>query len=366
MEKILFAPVRAQGHTFKNKMVMAPMTRSRAVDKNTPNDMMVKYYSQRAGAGLIITEGTSPSANGLGYVRIPGIYTPEQIAGWKKVTEKVHADDGKIFLQLMHTGRITHELNLPKGAKILAPSAVAAKSEMYTDEKGMQPLPVPEAMSAGDVKTAIEEYVQAAKNAIVAGFDGVEFHAANGYLIEQFINPVTNVRADNYGGSVENRSRFLLEIAEKTVAAIGKENVGVRISPYGAFNDMPAYDEVDETYTHITQKLNDLGVLYLHLLDHSSMGTPPVPHDIKIKLKHLFKGKFIICGGFDAEKAENILQKGEADFIAFGRPFLANPDLVQRYETGAELNEPDQATFYAPGEKGFEQGYTDYPILQEA
>lgn len=342
-----------------NRTVMAPMTRSRATSDNIPVDIMADYYRQRSGAGLIITEGTSPSPNGLGYSSIPGIFNAKQVDGWKKITDAVHGEGGKIFVQFMHTGRIGHPLNLPDGAEILAPSAVKAAGQMFTVKGGMQDHPEPRALTTEEVRNTIKEFVDAARNAIEAGFDGVELHGANGYLIEQFINPGTNTRIDEYGGSIENRGRFLLEIAEQTIQAIGKEKVGVRFSPYGAFNDMPSYNEVDQTYTYLAEKLNDLEILYIHVLDHSVGNSSPDVNRVKDIIRSRFQNIMIFCGGFDREKAENELNKGIADLIAFGIPFLTNPDLVERMKVGAELNQPDFSTFYTPGEKG----YTDYPFL---
>jgi N-ethylmaleimide reductase len=359
MSTNLFSPLQAGNIKLKSRIVMAPMTRSRASGSNVPQDIVADYYAQRAGAGLIITEGTSPSPNGVGYARIPGIFNSEQVIAWKKVADAVHPKGGHIFMQLMHTGRVSHVDNLPLGAEVLAPSAIAAKGQMYVDGKGMLDQPVPRALTTGEVKVAINEYVVAAKNAIAAGFDGVELHAANGYLIEQFINPGTNQRTDEYGGDIEGRGRFLLEIATKTVAEIGKDKVGVRFSPYGAFNDMPAYDEVDKTYAYLAGKLSDLDILYLHVLDHSSMGLPAVPQQTKDLIRDTFKNNLIVCGAFDKEKAEATLQSGTADLVAFGRPYIANPDLDKRFETNAELAQPDMSTFYTPGTKG----YTDYPAL---
>ena len=277
----------------------------------------------------------------------------------EEVTDAVHAKGAKIFLQLMHTGRIGHQLNLPAGAAVLGPSAVAAAGEMYTDAEGMQPHPTPKAMTEADVKTAIGEYVQAAKNAVAAGFDGVELHGANGYLLEQFIRPNSNQRTDAYGGSIENRARFVLEVAKAVIAAIGKEKVGIRLSPYGAFNDMPPYPEMEADYAYLAHQLNALGLAYVHLVDHSSMGAPAVPQSIKDTFRKEFKGALILSGGYDAVRAEADLAAGKADLITFGRPFLANPDLIERWQSGAPLNAPDPNTFYTPGPKG----YTDYPVL---
>lgn len=355
---LLFSSTTLGPLALQNRLVMAPLTRSRAIG-NIPNDLMAQYYAQHASAGLIVTEGTSPSPNGLGYARIPGIYSTEQIAGWKRVTEAVHPLGAKIFVQLMHCGRVAHPLNLPAGARIVAPSAVAAVGEMFTDAKGMKPNATPVAMTESDIKSTIEEYAQAAKNAVAAGFDGVELHGANGYLLEQFIRPTSNRRTDRYGGSVENRARFVLEVTRAVVGAIGKDKVGMRLSPLGAFNDMPAYPTTEADYTYLAGELNAIGLVYVHLVDHSSMGAPPVPESMKATFRSVFKRTLILSGGYDAVRAESDLEAGKCDLIAFGRPFLANPDLVTRWKTGAALNVPDMSTFYTPGSKG----YTDYPML---
>ncbi|MDH3328034.1 MAG: alkene reductase [Desulfobulbaceae bacterium] len=357
---ILYSKTALGPLTLQNHLVMAPMTRCRAND-NIPNALMMEYYAQRSKAGLIITEGTSPSPNGLGYPRIPGIFSPAQIEGWKGVTDAVHSKGGKIFIQLMHCGRIAHELNLPAGACVMAPSAVAASGEMYTDTEGMKPHPVPKVMTGEDIKTTIAEYAQAAKNAVAAGFDGIELHSANGYLLEQFIRPNTNQRIDGYGGTIENRARFVLEVIDAVIGAIGKDMVGIRLSPYGVFNDMPLYDKMEADYTYLAQQLNVRGLLYIHLVDHSAMGAPPVPDAMKATSRNLFKRTLILSGGYDAERAESDLAAGKCDLIAVGRPFLANPDLLTRWKTGAVVNAPDMDTFYTPGPKG----YTDYPVLNK-
>jgi N-ethylmaleimide reductase len=265
-------------------------------------------------------------------------------------------------MQFMHCGRIAHPLNLPAGARMLAPSAVAAAGEMYTDAEGLKPHPVPQAMTESDIEAAIAEYVQAAKNAVAAGFDGIELHSANGYLLEQFIRPNTNLRTDRYGGSIENRARFVLEVAEATIAAIGKDKVGIRLSPFGVFNDMPLYDAMEAEYTYLAQQLNARGLVYIHLVDHSPQGAPPVPDSMKASFRKEFKRTLILSGGYDAARAESDLAAGKCDLVAFGRPALANPDLVTRMKTSAVLNSPDMNTFYTPGPKG----YTDYPTLQES
>ena len=366
MAQKLFSEATLGALTLANHIVMAPMTRSRALG-NIPNDMIAEYYAQRATAGLIITEGTSPSPNGLGYARIPGIYSAGQIEGWKKVTSAIHEKGSKVFVQLMHTGRISHGANIPAGAEIVAPSSVAAAGDMWTDTDGLQPNAIPREMTNADVKTAIQEFIQAAKNAVEAGFDGVELHGANGYLIEQFLSPRSNQRTDEYGGSIENRSRFLLDIVTGSIAAIGADKVALRLSPFGAAGDLlPHSDDNHDLYVYLTSKLNDLGVVYLHLVDHSGMGAPAVPAATVDAIRETFKGTLLLCGSYNADRAEADLESGKADLIAFGRPFIANPDLVERLETGAELAPFDPATLYAPGPNGFEQGYIDYPALTEA
>ncbi|MCG8343143.1 MAG: alkene reductase [Chlorobiales bacterium] len=356
---LLFAPTNLGPLPLRNHMVMAPMTRSRATG-NVPNELMAEYYEQRSSAGLIITEGTAPSPNGLGYPRIPGVFSCAQTEGWKTVTIAVHRNGGKIFLQLMHCGRIAHPLNMPAGARVIAPSAVAASGKMYTDNDGMQPYPVPEEMSEEDIRATIEEYAQASRSAFIVGFDGIELHGANGYLIEQFIRPNTNLRTDGYGGPIENRARFMLEVVEAVTGAIGKERVGIRLSPFGVFNDMPLYDAMEEEYGYLARELDKTGLAYIHLVDHFSMGTPVVPDSIKETFRREFKRTLILSGGYDAERAESDLEAGKCDLIAVGRPFLANPDLVERWKTGAPLNEPDMSTAYSHGPKG----YIDYPTLE--
>jgi N-ethylmaleimide reductase len=357
-DTLLFAPATLGSLSLKNHLVMAPMTRSRAVEASTPNALMAEYYAQRSGAGLIVTEGTSPSPNGTGYPRIPGLWSGAQVEGWKLVTRAVHERGGRIFVQLMHTGRVGHPLNLPPGGEVLAPSAVAAPGEMYTDAKGPQPHPTPRAMTEAEVRAAIEEYVTASRNAIAAGFDGVELHGANGYLMEQFISPDTNRRTDAWGGTLEKRLAFVLEVARRTAAAIGGERVGIRLSPYGVNAGMVAYPEIDETYRTLVPALASTGIQYVHLVDHSAMGAPVVPEALKAALRKAWPRTFILAGGFDRDSAEAALREGRCDLVAFGRPFLANPDLVTRLERRVPLQAPDFGTFYTPGPKG----YTDYPV----
>lgn len=352
----IFGPTTLGKITLKNRIVMSPLTRSRAIN-NIPNDLMVEYYGQRATAGLLITEGTSPSPNGLGYARIPGIFSTEQVSGWKKVTNAVHGKGGKIFLQMMHTGRVSHPANMPKGAMVMSSSAVKLSGQMWTDDQGMQDYPIPKEMTEDDIQTCIQEFVIGAENAIKAGFDGVELHSANGYLLEQFLNPLCNKRTDTYGGSAEGRMKFVLEVARAVSAKIGEDKVGIRVSPYGAFNDMGAFEGVDEFYETLARKLSDLGLLYIHVVDHSSIGAPPVSPQVKRLIRANFKGSYILSGGYDsAEKAETDLIEGKGDLVAFGRLYISNPDLVEKLKSKASLKWPDSKTFYTPGA----HGYTDY------
>lgn len=355
MSSTLFTPTQLGSLSLKNRIVMAPLTRSRAIG-NVPNALMAQYYRQRAEAGLIITEGTSPSPNGLGYARIPGLFNEAQAQGWRHVTDGVHQAGGRIFVQLMHTGRVAHPANLPPAARILAPSAVALPGDMWIDANGMQPHPVPQAMSEADIAESIAEYAASARLAMQAGFDGVELHAANGYLIDQFLNTAANQREDRWGGSVENRIRFAVEVARATIAAIGAERVGMRISPYGVFNAMAPDAEMDALYLGLTDALNALGLLYIHIVDHSAMGAPEVSPALKAGIRAAFKGQYILSGGYERARADADLEAQRGDLVAFGRPFISNPDLVAKFKSGRELAAPDASTFYTPGEKG----YTDY------
>ncbi|MCB9234652.1 MAG: alkene reductase [Bacteroidia bacterium] len=357
----LFKTFNLGPYELQNRIVMAPMTRSRAIG-NVPNSLMAEYYAQRADAGLIITEGTSPSPNGLGYARIPGIFSPAQVEGWKGVTQAVHQKGARIFVQLMHTGRVGHVLNLPEGAEVMAPSALALEGNMYTDAEGPQPYPVPRKMTLEDIEKTEEEYVLAAKNAIEAGFDGVELHGANGYLIEQFIHPNSNQRTDDYGGNYKNRNRFALEVAEKIAVAIGPHRVGIRLSPYGANGGMGNFEQIEESFSHLAYGLGQLKIAYIHLVDHAALGAPTVPDSVKNKIKKAFGGTIIISGGFDKKKAEAALKAGKGDLVAFGRPFISNPDLVARMDKDLPLSSPDFAKFYTPGP----EGYTDYPVASLA
>jgi N-ethylmaleimide reductase len=358
---LLFTSYSLGNIKLKNRIVMAPMTRSRAIN-NIPNNLMVTYYSERAEAGLIITEGVAPSPDGLGYARIPGLYNEAQAKAWKKITDAVHANGGKIFVQLMHTGRISHPLNLPDEGVVKGVSAVAAaNTQMYTDQEGIQPLPVPKEISTDEISALIAEFVQSAAYAIEAGFDGVELHGANGYLLDQFINSASNHRTDKYGGSPENRNRFVLEVTAAVAETIGKDKTGIRLSPYGAFNDMQPDENTEQQYIQLAAGLKDIGIAYIHTVDHSSMGAPAVPQTVKDGIRAAFGGTIILSGGYDAARAEADLQEDKGELVAFGRLFISNPDLVKRFAINAELAQPDFGTFYTPGEKG----YIDYPILSE-
>ncbi len=356
---MLFEAFSLRATQLSNRTVMSPLTRSRASESNTPNSLMATYYAQRASAGLIITEGTSPSPNGLGYARIPGLFNEAQAQGWKLVTDAVHAKGGKIVVQLMHTGRVSHQANLPAGAEVLGPSPEICPGEMWTDTQGSQPHTPPRAMAEADIQAVIGEYATAARLAIQAGFDGVELHAANGYLLEQFLNANINRRTDGYGGTAQGRNRLVLEVARATVKEIGAERVGIRLSPHGVVNAAGAFDGVDEQYLALVKELSALGLMYVHVLDHSSMGTPPVPAKLKADLRAAFHGPFILAGGQNKASAQQSLHEDRADLVAMGRPFIANPDLIERMRQDAPLNAPDPATFYTPGAKG----YTDYPKL---
>ena len=333
--------------TLKNKFVMAPMTRSRAIG-NIPNSLMARYYAQRASAGLIITEGTSPSPNGLGYSRIPGLFTQEQARAWREVTDAVHARGGKIFVQLMHTGRASHADNLPGATRVLAPSPIALKGEIWTDTKGNQPYPVPEEMSTKDVEFAIAEFTHSAKLAVnVAGFDGVEIHGANGYLIDQFLNPASNKREDIYG---KNRMEFAFQVAKSVAQAIGADKTGFRISPYGTFNDMEAFKGSDEFYAELSSKLSRLGLAYIHVIDHGKGKVTKL-------VREFFKQTYILSQGYDLDRAEADLAAGRGDLVAFGKAFISNPDFVERSREQIALEQLDATKLYTAGP----DGYVDYP-----
>jgi N-ethylmaleimide reductase len=357
MNNSIFSPYQLGNIELKNRVVMAPMTRSRSTG-NVPGELVATYYEQRSEAGLIVTEGTSPSPNGLGYPRIPGLFSLDHVTGWSRVTEAVHRGGSRIFVQLMHTGRIGHPLNLPSRGRVLAPSAIAAPDTMFTDEQGPQPLPQPEAMTEVDIRDAVGEFARAAELARDAGFDGVELHSANGYLLDQFLNVASNQRTDQWGGSVEGRIRFVVTVASAVADRIGADRVGIRLSPYGVFNGMTPDDDHDKLYETLTERLSVLGLTYVHIVDHSAMGAPQVKEEIKATIRQRFDGSYILSGGYDLKRAEADLQAKRGDLVAFGRPFISNPRLVSRLQNGRELIPPDFDTFYSPGDKG----YTDYPL----
>ena len=348
----LFAPFQLGTFQLSNRLVMAPLTRNRAGAGEAPGALAVEYYAQRASAGLIITEGTQPSAIGQGYPHTPGLHTDAQVAGWRQVADAVHAKGGTIIAQIMHAGRISHPAII--GTQPVAPSAVTPAGEVYT-EQGMKAFETPRALETAELPGIVAEYVDAARRAVDAGLDGVELHAANGYLLQQFLSDNTNTRSDGYGGSPQNRARFVVEVAQAVVAAIGGDKVGIRLSPAGTFNDI-AETETEATYNALLEGLAPLGLLYLHVVEGPDT-------DFHEQLRKQWQGVFIFNTGFtgpsDLETAQRSVDSGATDLFCFGRAFLANPDLVERLRTGAALNEPDPDTFYAGGAKG----YTDYPVL---
>lgn len=347
----IFTPVKIGRHTLKNRLVMAPMTRSRANDDGVQSDIAATYYGQRASAGLIISEGVFPSPMGKGYVRTPGIVTDAQNAAWQRVTDAVHARGGLIFMQVMHCGRISHPTLLPDGATPVAPSAIKPAGQAWTDD-GLQDFVTPRALSAAEIAAVIEDYRQAARCALKAGFDGIELHAASGYLPEQFLSSGSNQRADAYGGSAAGRVRFVLEILRAMTDEAGGERVGVKISPEMNFNDIVDANP-QETFTTLVDGLRGLGLAYLHV---ALFGARTDYHAL---LRPRFDGAYLAGGGLDQAKAEALIDEKRADATVFGAAFLANPDLPERFRRAAPLNTPDKATFYSPGEKG----YTDYPTL---
>jgi len=349
----LFTPGRIDGFDTRNRIMMAPMTRSRALPKGVPSDLAIEYYAQRASAGLIITEGVAPCAVGLGYARTPAIENAEQIAAWKKITGAVHAKGGHIFMQFMHVGRIAHPANRYTTESSIAPSAVQAAGQMWTDTLQMQDMPAPRALDIKEIPGVIEDYAKATKNAMAAGFDGVELHSASGYLPMQFLSSNTNQRTDGYGGSVTNRIRFVVEALEAMGKAAGSmSKVGMKISPAMPFNDIHDANPV-ETYTTLVKAIGSMGMAYLHVLQSA-----PEPSYFQM-LRPLFKGPFAAGGGFNKESANKMLASGGADFIVFGKLFTSNPDLPARLEKGAPLVDFDANTFYTPGA----EGYTTYKSL---
>ena len=326
-------------YALSNKVVMAPTVTKRRVTDGVPNDMMVEYYSRRAGAGLIIAEGASPAESGMGHAHMPGIYSKAQVEGWRKVTDAVHAKGGRIFLQLMHTGRISHPANMPARSSIVAPSAVAANGQIWTVAHGWQPYATPKAMSTSEVQALIQQYVRAAKQAIEAGFDGVELHAANGYLMEQFLHPDTNQRTDKYGGSIPNRVRFILETVAAVSNAIGKDRTGIRLSPYSKVHDLQHHDQIDATYEYLVDALDLFSLSYIHLVDGYSLGEPEIPAMLLAGIRARFNGPLILNGDLDPMKAEYTLQSGLADMVAFDQPCATEDSAVcQALKSDVEMS----------------------------
>lgn len=349
--------------TIQNRVVMAPMTRSRANNpENAPTDIHITYYRQRASAGLIITEGSQVSKKAVGYINTPGIYSKAQVAGWKKVTEAVHEEGGKIFIQLWHVGRISHP-DFHDGANPLAPSAINPHEKSYTPE-GFKETVTPQAMTTEDIKETVADFKQAAKNAVEAGFDGVEIHSSNGYLFHQFFNQTSNKRTDEYGGSKENRARFFFEVLDAIKQEIPENRIGARMNPslHGTFG-MTMDEETIPTFDYIIERLNEYELAYLHLsepfTDVSKL--PYAEPNIAKRYRPIYKGTLIINGSFDQEKGNKVIEEGDADLVAFGKLFISNPELPERFAQNAPLAEWDSDTFYTPGEKG----YIDYPLLEE-
>ncbi|HQR40999.1 MAG TPA: alkene reductase [Blastocatellia bacterium] len=359
--KTLFTPVRIGAVELKNRIVMAPMTRNRAGEGLAPTDLNVTYYAQRASAGLIVTEATQVSPRGVGYPNTPGIHTEEQVAGWRRVTDAVHERGGRIFLQLWHVGRISHPSLQPNGELPVAPSAIAPEGKCMTYE-GPKPFVTPRALETAEIAGVVAEYAHGARLAKEAGFDGVEIHAANGYLIDQFLQDNSNHRTDEYGGSVENRVRFLVEVTSAVVDVWGANRVGVRLSPRGTFNSMGDSDRA-ATFSHAVAELAKFNLAYLHLLEavDGPMASSAVPGErLTPRLRKIFHGPIIANGGYDETTAIAAIERGEVDLVAFGIPFIANPDLPERFATGAPLAKADQATFYG----GDAHGYIDYPSIE--
>lgn len=354
----LFSPITLGTISLKNRIVMAPLTRSRAPkDSGAPQAMNVTYYEQRATAGLIITEATPISPMGHGYPFLPGIYTDEQVAGWKKVVDAVHAKGGKMILQLWHVGRISHPSLLPNNVLPVAPSAIKPAGQLYTYE-GMVDFVEPRALDASELPNIVADYVHATKCALAAGFDGVEIHAANGYLLDQFLRDGTNKREDNYGGSIENRARLLMEVTAAVVAVAGSDKVGVRISPVNPFNDIED-SSPQALFNYVADSLNQFNLAYLHVVEGGIGDAGETGSFDFVALRKHFSNAYMANLGYDKARGNAAIASGQADVIAYGVPFIANPDLVERYRTDAPLNVADEASFYG----GNEKGYTDYPFL---
>lgn len=356
----VFSPYSMGSLQLRNRVVMAPLTRSRAGAGNVPSPLAATYYSQRAGAGLIITEATQASPYGQGYIATPGIHSQEQVQGWKQVTDAVHAKGGLIFMQLWHVGRVSHP-DFLGGQLPVAPSAIAPRGVQTYTADGLKDIPTPRELLTDELPGIVAAFRQGAENAKAAGFDGVEVHGANGYLLDQFLEDCSNKRTDQYGGSVENRARLLFEVISAVTGVWGSDRVGVRLSPGGTFNDM-CDCHPQETFGYVARNLARLGLAYLHLIEPTPQaGEHPVPDLSATFFRPLYPGTLIVAGGYDLQKANAVLSDGTADLVAFGKMFLANPDLVERFRRDAPLNTPNPQTFYGGGA----EGYTDYPSLEQ-
>ncbi len=360
MSKPLLNPFEMSGLKLANRFVMAPLTRQRAGEGLAPTAMNALYYAQRASAGLIISEASQISPKGMGYANTPGIYSSNQIDGWRRVTDAVHHAGGLIFCQLWHVGRHSHPLLQQDGGLPVGPSAVKENTPITTP-KGKMVAVTPKAMSLDEIELTIQDYAKAAKNAIAAGFDGVEIHGANGYLIEQFLNDSSNIRTDAYGGNITNKCRFALEVVNAVCDAIGSHRTGIRLSPsgtnFGVWNEKPA-----ETFNYLVDQLNQYKLAYLHLIEPNKASLVELPEYLKVVSPHfrkIYKGALITSAGYGFETAEAVIEQGHADLVAFGKLFISNPDLTERYAADAPLAPWDSDTFYG----GSEKGYTDYPFL---
>lgn len=357
----LFSPVTLGAYRLANRIVMAPLTRSRANADGTATPLMAEYYAQRASAGLIISEGVNISPEARGYASTPGIYTDSQIEAWKAVTKAVRLKGSRIFLQLWHVGRISHPSLQPDQGLPVAPSADRPITQVYTST-GYQPCVTPRALETAEIPPIIEQYVRAAGNALAAGFDGVEIHAANGYLIEQFLRDSCNRRTDAYGGSVERRARFLLDVVTRVVNACGADRVGIRLSPLSSVNDLALDSDPESTYGYVVERLSNFGLAYLHMIEGITQGSRDVPGGFDLMaLRRDFVGPYVANNGYDLDLALEARRTDRADLIAFGRLYIANPDLVERLRSGAPLNVPDSATYFGGGARG----YTDYPFMTD-
>jgi N-ethylmaleimide reductase len=359
MTKNLFTPLQVGPYKLRNRIVMAPLTRSRAADGNVPHDLNALYYAQRASAGLIISEATQVVPEGQGYIATPGVHSDPQIAGWRQVTDAVHAAGGLIFLQLWHVGRISHTDFQPGGVAPVAPSAIAARGQTFT-KNGLTDLSTPRALELDELPGVVAGYRTGAANAIAAGFDGVEIHGANGYLLDQFLRDKTNHRTDAYGGSIDNRIRLLTETVDAVAAEVGTDKVGVRISPENTFNDIDDSDP-QALFNAVAEALSGKGLAYLHVVEGNMAGKSDAPKSSfdYAAIKAAFSGNYLANYNFDQARADAAIASGKADMIAFGKLFIANPDLVTRFKLGAPLNSLDDKTLYA----GDKRGYTDYPLL---